>query len=218
VVRRIVILMLVVVLGAAACSSDGDAEDAAPDPTTTEPSSQETTTTVAAATTTTTSAASTTTEPEAVGDLASCVVGSWELDSDAFFDDLLATLPSDGQLGEFSVVGGAYRITAGADGTWVNERDGWTFLVTSEVGDLQLTIDDRQMGTWSIDGDVLSTTLEPGEPPEVSVLVDGAPVDFPAGTLPIEAPEAEFTGAAITCSGDTMTASFGGFTSVWLRV
>ncbi len=216
-VRRIVILMLVAALGVAACGSDGGAEDSAPDTTTTEPSSQETTTTVAAATTTT-SAASTTTEPGAVGDLASCVVGSWELDSEAFFDDLLATLPPDEQVGEFSVVGGAYRIMAGADGTWVNERDGWTFLVTSEFGDLQLTIDDRQMGTWSIDGDILSTTLEPGEAPEVSVLVDGAPVDFPAGTLPIEAPDAEFSGAAITCAGDTMTASFGGFTSMWSRV
>jgi hypothetical protein len=213
--------MLVAALGAAACSSDGGTDEPAASTTTTESSRAETTTTVAATTTVdstpTTTAASTTTEPEAAGDVASCVVGSWELDSEAFFDDLLATLPTDEQVGEFSVVGGAYRITAGADGTWVNERDEWTFLVTSEFGELQLTIDDRQTGTWSIDGDILSTTLEPGEAPEVSVLVDGAPVDFPAGALPIEAPEAEFTGAAITCSADTMTASFEGFTSVWSR-
>ena len=216
-VRRIVILMLMVALGAAACGSDDGAEDPTPDTSTTQPSEQETTTTVTAASTTT-SIVSTTTEPEATEDTAMCVVGSWELDSEAFFDDLLATLPPDGQNGEFSVVGGAYRITASADGTWVNERDEWTFAVSSEFGELQLTISDRQTGTWSIDGDVLSTTLEPGEAPEVSVLVDGAPVEFPAGTLPIEAPEAQFTGAAITCTGDTMTASFEGFTSVWSRV
>lgn len=213
--RRIVILMVVAALVAAACGSDGGTADPAPDTTTTEPSRQETTTTVAAATTT--SVASTTTEAEKAADVATCVVGSWELDSEAFFDDLLSTLPPDEQIGEFSVVDGAYRITAGADGTWVNERDEWTFAVSSEFGELQLTISDRQSGTWSIDGDVLSTTLEPGESPEVSVLVDGVPVDFPAGTLPIEAPEAEFTGAAITCTGDTMTASFEGFTSTWSR-
>ena len=218
--RRIVILVVVAALGAAACGSDGGTNEPATSSTTADSSQAETTTTLATTTslaTTTTATSSTTTEPEAVGDLASCVVGSWELDSEAFFNDLLATLPPDEQVGEFSVVDGAYRITASADGTWVNERDGWTFLVTSEFGALQLTIDDRQAGTWSIDGDVLSTTLEPGEAPEVSVLVDGAPVEFPAGTLPIEAPEAEFTGAAITCTGDTMTASFEGFTSTWSR-
>lgn len=219
--RRIVILMLLVALGVAACGSDGGTDEPAASSTTTESSQAEVTTTLATTTTlvsTTTAPASTTTGPDPASDVASCVVGSWELDSEAFFDDLLATLPSDEQVGEFSVVGGAYRITAGADGTWVNERDEWTFLVTSEFGELQLTIDDQQTGTWSIDGDVLSTTLEPGEAPEVSVLVDGAPVEFPAGTLPIEAPEAEFTGAAITCTGDTMTASFEGFTSTWSRV
>ena len=92
--RRIVILVVVAALGAAACGSDGGTDEPATSSTTADSSQAETTTTLA---TTTTATSSTTTEPEAVGDLASCVVGSWELDSEAFFNDLLATLPPDEQ-------------------------------------------------------------------------------------------------------------------------
>lgn len=215
--RRLAILGLVGALVGAACSSDSDTAATVPDTTSTSTASVSETTTTTATTTTTTAATTTTAVSDARAGLAECVVGSWELDSQAFFDDLLATLPADEQVGDFSVVGGAYRIIADADGTWVNERDGWTFLVSSDFGALELTIDDRQVGTWAIDGGVLSTTLEPGDAPEVTVLVDGLPVDFPAGTLPVEAPEAEFTGAAVTCEADTMTATFEGFTSTWSR-
>jgi hypothetical protein len=146
-------------------------------------------------------------------------VGVWELDSDAFLAAVTeAAADEAGDVGEFTFGGGSYRLTVGADGTFVDERTDWTLLVVSDFGDLAVTINDRNEGTYTLEGDVLSTTIDMGEAPEVTFLVDGLPVEFPAGTSPVQPPAAEFTGASVTCDGDAMSAFFDGFTSEWLRI
>lgn len=211
------VLVIVVVLVAAACSSGSD------DTTTTTTIATQTTTTQSAPAETTTSATeapaeTTTTLVEASGDLASCVIGVWDLDSEAFLALVTETFEDEGgEFGEFQFGDGTYRLTVAADGIFIDERIDWTLLVTSDVGDLAITINDRNEGTWTLEGDVLSTTIQPGEPPEIAILVDGVPFEFPGGASPIDPPSAEFTGAQVTCDANAMTATFEGVTSMWTR-
>lgn len=214
--KRLVLIMSLMLV-VAACSSGGD------DPTTTTVAASgatDTTTTTAAPSTTTTTVApaeTTTTTAAPASDLATCVVGVWELDSEAFLAAVSEGLADEEDAGEFGFGGGSYSLTISADGTFIDERSDWTLEVTSDFGDLAVTINDRNEGTWTIDGDVLSTTLDAGEPPELAILVDGVPFEFPGGAPPFEPPDAEFTGATVECSGDAMSASFEGFTSTWMR-
>lgn len=198
----LIVSMLVLV---AACSSDSD----------------DTTTTAADDTATTTSVAddAATTTTAAVAGVAECVVGVWELDSETFFATMLEQMPPDEQIGEFVILEGRYLLTVNADGTFSNDRENWTFAVTSDFGDLQVRINSSQSGTYTIDGDQLSTATDPGDPPEIEFLVDGQPFQFPGGTAPFAPPAAEFSGATVSCSGDTMTAiGPDGFSSTWTRV
>lgn len=213
----IVVSMLLVVT---ACSSDS-AEDST---TTTEAVSggaaeQTTTSTTVAATSTTTTAApeESTTTVDAAGQISSCVVGAWELDSEDFIAKVSEGLEDEADVGSFEFGGGSYSLTIGGDGTFIDERIDWTLVATSDFGEITIVINDRNEGTYSLDGDVLSTTIQTGEPPELAFLVDGEPIEFPGGVSPVQPPEAEFTGAVVTCSGDTMTASFEGYTSSWSR-
>lgn len=221
--RKLVIACVAVALVGAACSTDTSetadettstiADGAASVTTTAAPSdttasSEQTTTTVVAPPT---SAAS---EPS----IDRCVVGTWELDSQKFFEDVLATMPPDEMIGEFEHVGGAYLLTVGADGTFESRRADWAFAVTSDLGDFELTINSSQSGTYELDGDVLSTTTESGEALEVEIKVDGVPFEFPGGGSPIEPPEAEFAGAIVSCNGDSLTATAEGFSSTWSRI
>jgi hypothetical protein len=214
----IVVSMLLVVT---ACSSE-PAEDGT---TTTEAApggtaGDVTTSTTAAPTTTTTTSVpeeSTTTTLDASGQLASCVVGVWELDSEDFVAKVSEGVEDEAGAGAFAFGGGSYSLSIGGDGTFVDERADWTLVATSDFGEVTIVINDRNEGTYSLDGDVLSTTIQTGEPPELEFLVDGEPIEFPGGASPVQPPEAEFTGAVVTCSGDMMTASFEGYTSSWSR-
>jgi len=213
--RATVFIVSMVLL--AACSGTTDAET-----TTTEAggSGGDTTTTTSGGveSTTTTSADTTTTTAAQTSSLAECAVGVWELDSQAFFDDLIAAMPPEEVVGEFLLIDGAYLLTVGADGTIVNERRDWTFGVDSDYGQLEIRINSLQTGTYTVDGDVITVSMDPAPPPDVRILVDDVPVDFPGGVSPVEPPDADFTGATITCSGDALTATADGFTSTWDRV
>lgn len=211
--RRIAVTIVILLL-AAACSSDGGTT------TTTSPAggtATETTTTLAATTTQAVPETTTTTTAAASSDLASCVVGVWELDSETFLAAVADEAGDAADIGEFQFGGGSYRLTVGADGTFVDERIDWTLLVVSDLGDLAVTINDRNEGTYTLEGDTLSTSIDTGDPPEVTFLVDGVPLEFPAGASPVQPPSAEFTGATVTCAGDAMSAFFDGFTSTWAR-
>jgi hypothetical protein len=215
--KRLVIACTLLAVTAAACSSDSTDADTSTTTTVTAATqgADETTTTAA----TSTSEASTTaasSEP-ASGSLETCVVGRWVLDPVAFFESVLAETPQEGLDGEFAFIDGEYVLIIDADGTFQSLREDWSFAVTSDFGNLEATVNDADVGTWSLDGDVLSTTIEPGEPAEIAILVDGQPFVFPGGVAPIEPPEAKFTGATVACDGDTLSATAEGFTSEWAR-
>ena len=212
-------LVLAVAVLLAACST------AATDETTTTTSSPSgttatTTTSAAGGATTTTSGESTTTTAAspANGDVSACVIGMWELDAESFFEQLLAAMPPDEQLGEFSVVDGRYVLTVNADGTFSNDREDWTLGVQSEFGAMEIRINSSQSGTFTLEGDQLSTTVAAGDPPDVEISVDGQPMNLPGGVSPIAPPEADFSGATVACQGDTLTATVDEFTSTWKRV
>jgi hypothetical protein len=212
-------LFLAVAVLLAACSTAATDETTT---TTSSPSGTTATTTASAAGggTTTTSGESTTTTAAspANGDVSACVIGVWELDAESFFEQLLAAMPPDEQLGEFSVVDGRYVLTVNADGTFSNDREDWTLGVQSEFGAMEIRINSSQSGTFTLEGDQLSTTVAAGDPPDVEISVDGQPMNLPGGVSPIAPPEADFSGATVACQGDTLTATVDEFTSTWKRV
>ena len=220
--KRLAIMLLVLAALVAACSSDSS-DDAAPTTTVaaieeqaSAPTTSDATTTTAAATTT----EATTTTAAASGDITSCVVGTWELDSQAFFDAIVDTLSADEQPGEFMFEDGAYLLVVEEDGTFQSIRDDWTFSVDAEGEVIQLRMNDVQTGTYSFDGSVLTTRLEGGSPAEIEILIDGVPFELPGGQTPFEPPAAEFEGAVVSCDGDVMTSSsdLDPFSSTWRRV
>ncbi len=206
----------VVLLVAAACSS----------------SSTDTTTTIAggAGATTTTSAASDTTvtttttteappdEPAADG-LAGCVLGTWELDSQHFFDQLADELAEEDEGAEFEYLGGAYQIAAMPDGTFTANRIDWSFGAVSDFGEIEITMNHLQEGTYTVDGGTMSTSIPAGgEPADLEIKIDGVPFDFPGGVNPIEPPDASFESAVPDCSDEALTVTADGYTSIWNRV
>lgn len=219
--KRLTLIVAVLAIVAAACGSSSDPETTTTS--TSQPGASDTTTSTAIAedTTTTTTEApveTSTTLEEASGDLASCVVGVWALDSQPFFEAIQDALDDATGGGEFNFVGGSYTLTVGADGTFIDERKDWSFEGSTDFGDVQIVVNDRNEGTYTLEGDVLSTTIDMGEPAEITILLDGVPFETPGGVSPITPPDASFTGATVTCTSDLLTATFEGSTSSWTRV
>ena len=212
--KKLALLVATLILIVGACSSDSEGTT-----TTSESAAPTTVADAVSSTTTSTSAATTTTTTVAASgsDATECVIGSWELDTERFFTEVIEAGAAEGLDGEFSFVDGAYLLVVSADGSFQAIRDNWTFAVSSDFGDLQVAITDTDDGTWTLDGDVLSTVVVPGEPPEITFLVDGEPFTFPGGVTPFEPPQAEFTGATVSCDGDVLAATAEGFTSYWNR-
>ena len=216
--KHLAVLALVGALVATACSASETDETTTTAPASGAVSSTTTTTTMPPTPTTTTTATTTTTvAADTATDGTQCVVGEWELDADRFFTEGIAADPSAGIDGEIAFAGGAYLLIVSADGTFQAIRDDWSFAVTGEQGELQVIVNDADEGTWSLDGDLLSTVVIGGDPPEITFLVDGEPFTFPGGLTPFEPPEAEFTGATVVCEGDVLAATAEGFTSYWTR-
>jgi len=217
--KQLAPLFLALAMLLAACSTAATDETTT---TTTSASGTPSTTTTSTGgdgTTTTTVAKTTTTAASEASDgVSSCVIGVWELDAETFFEQLLAAMPADEQLGEFAVVDGRYVLTVNADGTFSNDREDWTLGVESEFGAMEIRINSSQSGTYVVDGDQLSTTVAAGDPPEIEISVDGQPMNLPGGVSPISPPEAEFSGATIACQGDSLTATVDEFSSTWKRV
>lgn len=212
--RRTMIVMVSIALAVAACSSD-------PVDTTTTAASgaaAESTTTISGDGATTTEATAETTTTQAVdraGDIEQCVVGEWELDSEGFFNVVMAEVEE--AEGEFEYVGGQYLLFISDDGSFTNERRDWTFGFISDMGDFEVRINHVQTGTWMIDGDLLTTVSGVSEPPVIEFFIDGEPFLFPGGVSPVAPPEAEFEGATVACDGDTLSATVEGLTSTWSR-
>jgi len=212
---RFIIFIAALAVMVAACSSGATS----PDTTTTSGVDGSETTTpsgaVDSATATTgASAAETTTTVGAVS-LESCVIGRWVLDPVAFFEEVMGS--GEEIDGEFVFVGGEYVLIIEPDGTFTTQRDDWTFAVTNDSGDLQVTVNETDTGTWTFEGNVLTTTLVAGDPAEIEILIDGEPFVFPGGVAPFEPPQVEFTAVTVTCDNDTLTATFDVNESVWNR-
>jgi len=110
-------------------------------------------------------------------------------------------------------------ITADADGTFTDERIDFSFGVETDFGSMEITINQKQIGTYTIDGGTMSTVIPGGqEAAVVTMSIDGVPFNPPGGIIPIEPPEASLDAVAPDCGDDTMMVTAEGITSVWNRV
>jgi hypothetical protein len=212
-------LLFAVCLVVAACNGDSsdttttlDAEE------TTTSSAGETSTTGADITTTTNDTAETTTTAGATGG-DNCLVGSWVLDDQAFFDQVFAEMDEGTTgFGEVTSVSGSFITTLSSDGSVEAVRDDWGFSVETEDGTFNIVINGTQTGTWETEGSTLALTLDEGSGFDVqaSIVVDGeefvlpsAPEDFPS--------EALSSSSEFSCGGDDLSVTSEGITSEFDR-
>ncbi len=209
---------LIVVLGLTLAACGGGADETT---TTTADDGAATTTTTGGGVTTTAGAAEETTTSLAAsgsGTDDSCLEGTWTLDGQSFFDEIMAGMTAEElQGGTFEYVGGAYQVVIGADGTFVDRRVDWHFKVTSPAGELDLIINHERTGEWFAEGGVINVTLPGDVPVEQEILIDGEPFEFPGGALPFSPPAVEWVPSEYMCDSDTLTVTFDEFTSVWIR-
>jgi hypothetical protein len=179
----------------------------------------ETTTTTEAPTTTTTTEAPTTTQA-AVG--ADCLVGTWELDSEAFIEQIFAAADETGfeDLGEVTVShgGGSFVVTMNADGSYVGDRDNWQIRLSAAEGTFVTTLNGEEAGTWSTEGDELTVTSESSSlQVSFAAEVDGVLQELPfGGPETVASRELGGTGP-FTCDDDTLQVMFEGGTSTFAR-
>lgn len=200
--------IVVVVVVAAACTSTLESE---PEATTSVP--VEVTTTVPAVTTSS-APSPTTTDAAVVG--AACLVGTWNLDSEAFLAGITDAMRGEETPGDFRYLDGTYRLALGDDGSVSERREDWTFVVTTDSGDLVMTVNTRAQGTYAADGEELTLDMD-RLPSDVEMLVDGVPLDLPGGAAPAEIPDVSFTNSTYTCTADAMVVTADGMPSTWQR-
>jgi len=193
---------------------------------------RETTTTAPGADTTAASAGSpttsTTTGAADDGELASCIVGAWELDDEGFLslvEDAATAMDTGGGGVDVLPNGGLYQITVDADGSWTSERIDWGWSVyIGDEDEINIIINGTTAGTWSIDGEDLTVDVESDDTTmDVTGVVGGVDVDLGAAGLPdgFETDAMVDGTAPVTCDGDTITVASedaGGFTTTWLRI
>ena len=219
--RTSMAMLMAIAVTMAACGGDdaattttvgGDAADA------TQATEAETTTTTEAPTTTTTEAP-TTTEATVSAD---CLVGTWELDSEAFIEQIFAAADETGfeDLGEVTVShgGGSFIVTMTDDGSYVGERDDWQIRLSADEGTFVTTLNGEEAGTWSTEGDQLTVTSE-SSTLQVSFAaeVDGVLQELPfGGPETVASRELGGTGP-FTCDDDTLGVTFEGGASTFSR-
>lgn len=208
-------LLFAVSLVVAACG--GDSSEA-----TTTLAAEETTTTSPAETSTTgestTSVTETTTTAAASGG-DDCLVGSWVLDDQAFFDQVFAEMDDEtAGFAEVTSVSGAFTTTFDSNGSVEAVRDDWGFSVETEEGTFNIVINGTQTGTWETDGSTLLLALDEGDVLDVesSVVIDGEEMVLPSA--PMEVPsEALASSSEFSCSGDELSVTSEGITSEFDR-
>jgi hypothetical protein len=148
-----------------------------------------------------------------------CLVGSWVLDDQAFFDQVFAETDEETTgFGDVTSVSGSFITTLSADGSVEAVRDDWGFSVETEDGTFNIVINGTQTGTWETEGSTLALSLDEGSGFDVqaSIVVDGeetvlpsAPEDFPS--------EALSSSSEFSCSGDDLSVTSEGITSEFDR-
>lgn len=207
-------LMMLVAVGllAVACSNPDTAET-----TTTGVDGATTTTAVGGSSPTSSTTTSAPSEPSRGGSLQECMVGTWELDAAAFFEMITESTAGSDAPGEFVHLGGVNQIVASADGTFVDQRIDWTFGVTTEFGNLEMTINQTRTGTWSASDDVITTLITDPGTREFTMSVDGVPFEVPGGVLPVDPPDSSIDAGVATCTDSVLTVTVDGYASMWTR-
>jgi hypothetical protein len=213
--KRTFSILLVASLVVAACGGDGG------DSTTTAASGESTTTspeessTTTARDTSTSAETSTTAGGSAGGD--DCLVGTWVLDDEAFFEQVFADMDEIG-FGDVTAVGGSFTTVLDANGSVEAVRADWGFSVDTEEGLFNIVINGTQTGTWETDGSTLLLTLDEGSgfDVEATVVIDGEEIVLPAAPMDVPA-EALSSSSEFTCSGDTLAVTSDGVTSEFER-
>ena len=208
--------LLALAIVAAACGADSTPATTATDVTATTISS--TVAPTVEATTTTTAAPTTTTTAARVMASADCLVGTWELDSAAFLDQVFAAASEELEGGSVSHGGGEYVIDLAGDGTFVGTRDNWQMRFESSEGVFVSILDGTETGTWSVEGDMLSITTDVTDISVTSALeVDGELQELPFGGTQTVRTDVFAGAGSFTCDDDQMTVTFEGVTSVLNR-
>jgi hypothetical protein len=180
----------------------------------------ETTTTVAASSSSSTPDATTSTSgPEAAGGGDSCLYGDWVLDNQVFIDEVFNSFGGDENgFGDVSPAGGTNTISFDADGTLSTAQEDWGFLIERIEGSFKILISDMRTGTWATNGDVLSISLNDGQPPEITALlvVDGQEVALPEAPFDVPA-EALSASSQYSCDSDSLSVSNDDFSSSFNR-
>lgn len=214
--------MLTLTLTLAACGG----ESAQTTTSTQDPDSQ----TTEAAVTTTERPTTTTAKPTTTtGDVTSgggggdtCLSGVWELDSEAFMENLTAAFAAEADLQGVTVefVGGSYTVTLGENGDYLGVREEWAFQAVSPDGTFRLTIDGMDEGTWSSEGPTLTISeVESSATITAQAVVDGEVFDLPTGTAPTVEGDAVAESSSYECTDDRLTVTVGeGFVSEFTRI
>ncbi len=215
-------VVLLIALASVLTACGGEAAD-----TTTTTVEADTQTTEAAATTTeqpttTTTESTTTTRAAASGGGDSCLTGVWELDSEAFMNNLASAFAAEADLQNVTVefVDGSYTVTLSENGDYSGVRDEWAFQAVSPEGTFRLTIDGMDQGTWSSDGPTLTISeVDSSATITAQAVVDGEVFDLPTGTAPTVEGNAVAESSSYECTDDRLTVTVEeGFVSEFTRV
>lgn len=201
-------VLLVVVVGVGAATlMGGDDEPAAGDMSTTStvsplPGGPGGTPDTSSATTTTSGSTTTTTATPGADQ---CVlVGTWRLRGQEFFDSLAAASGTDA---EISYMSGAYLVELRGDGTYVGNRQAWTFRVSTGEGAIVVTITSEDPGTWIANDARIQVVEAGGSEATVSLAIEVGDqlTPMPVGSqVPVETDGFQGSGA-YTCVGDVLT-------------
>jgi hypothetical protein len=145
-----------------------------------------------------------------------CLVGTWRIRSQEFFDGLSASVA---ELGAITFRSGEYRIVIREDGSFSGIRDAWTFAVSAPEGNVVVTITAEDGGTWSA-SDTTLTVNDIAGPSTVTggIEAGGQFIPLPGGAVQVP-PGAGVSGSGpFTCSGDVLTVEVNGFTTTMDRI
>jgi hypothetical protein len=146
-----------------------------------------------------------------------CLVGTWVLDDEAFFEQVFADMDEEG-FGDVTAFGGSFTTVLDADGAVEAVRADWGFSVDTDEGMFNIVINGTQTGTWETDGSTLLLTLDEGSgfDVEATVVIDGEEVVLPSAPMDVPA-EALSSSSEFSCSGDTLAVTSDGVTSEFER-
>lgn len=176
-------------------------------------------------TTTTTTTTTTTEAPVLEG--VDCVPGTWQLESQAYIDELARA--SGAGIDAMQWAGGPYTMWVEPDGSYTARRDGWSLQFSSPEGTITMVFDSDEAGTLAWD-DVTMTFAETDttSPLDITMIIESggereviAMSSLPAAVISqMPAPELMSGAAAYTCVEDTFVVVDGasGVSATWTRV